>query len=116
MLIELYDNPTFKLKEFVQYEKMYAEIDEHGVNLLNEIYIKCPALLIHLERMTSTSKNALQAATGLNSDDYGAQMAKLVAGFFVRFSKYDILPTERFRLGMSQINRETRVRRLGEQA
>ncbi len=113
-MVALYDNPTFKLKEYVQYERMYAEIDDAGVELLQEIYLKQPALLIHLERMTSTSKNALQAATGMSNDEYSLQMSKLVAGMFVRFNKYDILPTERFRLGMARINRNTRVLRVGE--
>ena len=114
LFIQLYDNGTFKLKEYVDYERMYSEIDTDGVKLLQDLYIKCPALLIHLERAISTSKNALQAATGLNNDDYGANMARLVGGMMVRFSKYDIVPTERFRLGMSQIVRQTRALRIGE--
>lgn len=113
-MVNLYDNGTFKFKEYVQYERMYAEIDDQGVALLQEIYIKQPALLIHLERMASTSKNTLQAVTGMSNDEYSLQMSKLVAGMFVRFSKYDILPTERFRLGMARINRNTRVLRVGE--
>jgi len=115
LFIQLYDNGTFKLKEYVDYERMYSEIDTDGVKLLQDLYIKCPALLIHLERAISTSKNSLQAATGLNNDDYSANMSRLVGGMFVRFSKYDIVPTERFRLGMGMIDREgARVRRLGE--
>jgi hypothetical protein len=113
-MVNLYDNGTFKFKEYVQYERMYAEIDDRGVALLQEIYIKQPALLIHLERMASTSKNTLQAVTGMSNDEYSLQMSKLVAGMFVRFNKYDILPTERFRLGMARINRNTRVLRVGE--
>lgn len=114
-LKKLYDNGTFKLKEYVTHERMYSQIDDAGVELLQELFIKAPAMLLHLEVSTTTSKNALQAATGLSNDEYNAIMNRMVSGMFIIFSKYDIIPTERFRLGMSKINRNTRVLRVGEQ-
>lgn len=113
-LKSLYDNATFKLKEYVEHERMYSEIDDDGVALLQELYIKCPAMLLHLEVTNTTSKNALQAATGLSNDEYNAIMNRMISGMFIVFSKYDILPTERFRLGMARINRNVRVPRVGE--
>lgn len=113
-LVDIYDNPIFKLKEYVFHERRFSTIDEEGVLLLQDIYLMAPAMLQHLEQVAQTSKNALQAATGLDNDKYNSLMNRLVSGYFVQFSKYDILPTERFRIGMSQINRNTRVRRVGE--
>lgn len=110
----LYDNPTFKLREYVAHERRYSEIDDAGIALLQDLYTQSPGMLQHLEVTSSTSKNALQAATGLENDRYNAAMNRLVAGMFVIFSKYDILPTERFRLGMARINRNVRVLRVGE--
>lgn len=110
----LYDNPTFKLREYVEHERRYSEIDDDGVALLQGLYLKSPAMLQHLEVATTTSKNALQAATGLTNDEYNSVMNQMISGMFVIFSKYDILPTERFRLGMARINRNTRVTRVGE--
>lgn len=113
-LINLYDNDTFKLREYVEHERRYSEIDEEGIELLQEVYIKAPGMLLHLEQVSTTSKNALTAATGMTNDEYNAQMTRMVSGMFVVFSKYDILPTERFRKGMRKINRHTRVARIGE--
>ena len=112
-LIDLYDNSTFKLKQYVEHERKYSTIDANGVALLQDVYNKAPAMLLHLEQMACTSKNALTAAAGMTNDEYNAQMANLVRGLFVKFSKYDIIPTERFRLGMAQIERNTRVLRVG---
>ena len=114
-LIKLYNNETFKLKEYVEHERKYSQIDQDGVDLLQETYIKAPGMLLHLEQVSATSKNALQAATGMTNDEYNAQMNRLVSGMFVIFSKYDIVPTERFRKGMTKINRNTRMLRVGEQ-
>jgi hypothetical protein len=115
-LKHIYDNGTFKLKEYAEHEKRYASIDADGVELLQDVYISCPQLLLHLEQIAQTTKNTLQAVTGLDNDKYNAQMNRLVSGLFVQFSKYDIIPTERFRIGMSRINRNTRATRVGEQA
>lgn len=112
--IRIYDNPTFKLKEYVDSERSYNTIDADGINLLQELYIKEPGLLLQLERISRTSKNNLMAATGLASDDYNKLMRSLVSGLFVTFEGYDIVPTQRFRLGMSSINRAGVIRKVGE--
>jgi 5S rRNA maturation endonuclease (ribonuclease M5) len=109
----LYDNGSFKLKEYVEHERRYSSIDEDGVNLLQEIYTKSPALLMHMELVSSTTKNALQAATGMTNDEYSSIMSQMVRGLFIIFTKFEIVPTERFRLGMSKIDRHNTVRRLG---
>ena len=112
----VYDNNTFRLREYVEHERKYSTIDEEGVEALQDLYTKCPALLLHLEQCAKTSKNTLQAATGLDNDNYNKLMNRMIAGSFVQFAKYDIVPTERFRIGMHRINRNTMVRRLGENA
>jgi hypothetical protein len=110
----IYDNGVFRLKEYAEHERKYSTIDEAGVGLLQDIYIKSSALLLHLEQTAGTTKNTLQAATGLSNDEYNAQINRLVSGMFVTFSRYEIVPTERFRMGMTRINRNTRALRVGE--
>ena len=112
-LVKLYDNDMFKLKEYVDHEKRYSTIDEDGIKVLQEVFDKNAAFVLHLEQVPSTSKNALQAASGMENTEYNFQMNKLVSSMFVKFSKYDITPTQRFRLGVARINRR-RATRLGE--
>lgn len=113
-LKDCYDNPTFKLKEYVAMEKMYTTIDDDGVNVLQEIYQHNPSMCIQLERLSRTNKQNLMAASGADPELYNKIMQKLTAGLFVQYDGYDIIPTQRFRLGMSKINRDGNIHRVGE--
>jgi hypothetical protein len=112
--IELYDNSTFKLREYVEHERLFSEIDDDGVKLLQDIYMKQPSLVLQLEQCATTNKNMLSAATGLTNDELNKMLMLLTKGLFIRYQTHDIVPTERFRLGMTQINRNTRALRVGE--
>lgn len=114
MLVELYDNPVFRLKEYVENERKYNRIDDAGVALLQELYIKIPQLLIMLEQESKPSRNSLMAAVGLDNNAYNGFMSQLIRGSFVKLSSTDVIPTERFRLGMAKINRNASLVRIGE--
>ena len=114
MFIELYDNSTFRLKEYVENERKYNCIDDAGVQLLQELYIKIPQLLIMLEQESKPSRNSLMAAVGLDATTYNGFMSQLIRGSFVKLAGLDVLPTERFRLGMARINRNGSLTRIGE--
>lgn len=111
---ELYDNSTFKLREFVANERVYSTIDEDGITALQDIYTKHPALVQQLEKTATCSKNMLASASGLSPDDLNRALSRLTKAFFIQYQGYDIVPTERFRLGVGRLNRETVVVRLGE--
>ena len=113
-LIRCYDNPTFKLREYVDMEKLYNTIDEDGVALLQELYNKNPSILLQLERLSRTNKQNLMAATGLDAELYNKFMQRLTQGLFIQFEGYDIIPTQRFRIGMSRINRAGVINKVGE--
>lgn len=113
-LKNLYDNPTFKLREYVEHEKKYSTIDDEGVALLQDIYDKHPTLILQLEQCASATKNVLSAATGLTNDELNKALNRLTKGLFVRFANHDIMPTERFRLGLARLQRNTFVPRVGE--
>ena len=113
-LISCYDNSTFKLKEYVTTERLYNTIDDDGVKLLQELYNQNPSIMIQLEKLNSTNKQNLMAATGLDSELYNKFMQRLTQGLFITYEGYDIVPTQRFRLGMSKINRAGNIHRVGE--
>lgn len=110
----LYNNPTFKLKEYVVHEKQYSTIDAEGIANLQDIYNQHPSLILQLEQCSTASRNVLGASSGLGNDDLNKALTRLTKGLFVRFANHDIIPTERFRIGLSKINRNTIVRRVGE--
>ena len=113
-LISLYDNQTFRFKEFVKEERSYTDIDQESIDILQDLFVKHATLLTHLEGNSETNKSNLVAIAGLPADDFNAIINRLVALKFIRFSGYDITPTERFRKGMFKINRNVKLERIGE--
>lgn len=113
-LVSCYDNSTFKLKEYVAMERLYNEIDDDGIALLQDLYNSNASILLQLERLNRTNKQNIMAATGLETNDYNKFMQRLTQGLFVTYEGYDIIPTQRFRLGMSKINRAGNIHRVGE--
>ena len=111
---EIYDNATFKLREYVAHEKLYSTIDDEGVSLLQDLYVKSPSLILQLEQCASATKNMLSAATGLSNDELNKALNRLTRGLFIQFANHDIIPTERFRLGLAKIEKNINVKRLGE--
>jgi DNA primase len=113
-LISIYDNPTFKLREYAEHERKYSTIDADGISALQDIYQKSPGLILQLEQCATASRNMLAAATGLDQNELNNALTSLTKGLFVQFSNHEIIPTERFRLGLSKINRKTTPKKLGE--
>ena len=55
------------------------------------------------------------SASGLDNEMYNKLMQKLTQGLFIQYETYDIIPTQRFRKGMSMINRAGHIHKVGEQ-
>lgn len=113
-LISCYDNNTFKLKEYVDNERRYGDIDDDGIKLLQDIYNQSPITLQQLSVLDKTNRMNLTSATGLDNDMYNKLMNRLVQGAFVKFDGYDIVPTERFRKGFGLIDKSGNIVRVGE--
>lgn len=113
-MISLYDNPTFRFREFVREEQSYTDIDDESIKILQELFVKHSTLLTHLEGNSETNKSNLIAISGLPNDEFNAIMNRLVSLKFIKFAGYDIHPTERFRRGMSKISKKTKLERIGE--
>ena len=115
-LRKIYDNPVFKLKEYVQHERAFSTTDEQAVVLLQDIWNKTPGIVQQLEQYASVTKNMLAATTGLGNEELNRTLNRLTKGLFIRVSNFEIAPTERFRLTVSQIERNTHINPIGEDA
>lgn len=115
LLRELYDNQTFRLREYVINERRYSQIDDEGVAALQDIYNKAPGLIQELERQSYISRNMLFASAGLSQEELSRCLNRLARGMFIRYTSQNISPTQRFRLGMHQINKNTILNKCGEE-
>ena len=113
-LVKLYDNPTFGFKRYIQNERQFTEIDEEGIAALQDMYNKEPMLIMQLEQCSTTSRNILTSVTGMENKDLNVALSRLTRLRFIKHQGYDIVPTERFRRGLSAIERNTYAPRLGE--
>lgn len=109
----IYDNDTFHLREYVEAERRYEQIDDDGIHALQLLYTTFPTLLLQLEGASTCTRPELMAATGLSSDQFNGQINQLVQGSFIRFQGQLISPTLRFRKGMAKINRTTSILKIG---
>lgn len=110
----IYDNDTFKLKQYVDHEKKYSTTDERSVQLLQDIFTQAPGVVMHLEQEHKSSRMMIGAASGLPNDQLNRVMNLLIQGMFIKLTGNDIVPTERFRLSSPQISRSTIIQRVGE--
>lgn len=113
-LRKIYDNPVFKLREYVQHEKLFSTTDDEATILLQDIWNKTPGIIQQLEQYASVTKNMLAATTGLGNEELNRTLNRLTKGLFIRVSNFEISPTERFRLTLANIERNTHINPIGE--
>ena len=111
---QIYDNSVFKLREYVENEKRYSTTDEAAITLLQDIWNKTPGIVQQLEQYASVTKNMLSATTGLTNDELNKTLNRLTKGLFIKVSNFEIVPTERFRLTLARIERNTHINPIGE--
>lgn len=105
--IQIYDNDTFKLAQYVEHERQYSTTDNSATDALNEIFQMSPGTVMHLEQEHKTSKQMLGAASGLPTDRLNTVTNLLIQGKFIKLHGHDFIPTERFRLTLPNIQRAT---------
>lgn len=96
-LKEIYDNNSFRLKEFAMEEKSYKEINENDTKLLQEFYPKNVTFIDFLANSSKVNRNELQTVSGLNRDEFSKIFNTLVARKFIKLTKDQVVPTVKFR-------------------
>lgn len=111
-LINLYDNPHFRFKEYVEEEHKLAYVDEEAIQYLQDIYLRNPGLIIALTQTSSIQRQALSAITGLKNDEIGKVVNELLRGFFVTQRQGNLYPTERFRKAILKIKKDKDIKKV----
>ena len=97
MLIELYDNTTFRLKEYAKEENAYKTINDTDTADLQRFYPNNVTLIDFLGNISKVNRNELMTVSGLNKDEFSKVFNFLVARKFVKLVKDQVAPTIKFR-------------------
>lgn len=111
-MISCYDNEIFKLRQYVEEQRKYATCNEQAVQALQGIYNTNPTLVEQLEMSTSMTLAHLRSISGLSNDDFNKLVNRLAECYFIHYGE-KIIPSERFRLAASRINRDAYVKGVG---
>lgn len=109
-----YDNKLFKLKEYVESERRLTHCDKDALIALQGLYSNHAVMLQQLEMSTEMSQRQLQTVSGLDQKDFAKVINNFVAYGFVQYQGERLVPTGKFRDGMTQIDRQVYMKRLGE--
>lgn len=97
ILRNLFDNKTFKLKEYVAQERAYTRMDEGATAIMSKMYVKQNQLITQLGIISEIQTRELETVANLDKDAFNQVISDLVRFFLVRNIKGKIIPTEKFR-------------------
>jgi hypothetical protein len=109
-LLRLYDNPVFKLKQFVDEQRKYSDIDEELVRDLQELYLNNATLFNFLEMTSGVPRAVLRDVSGKSNEDFSVVLNEMSRLYLFKWSGGNMIPSERFRKGLSKINRNIRMK------
>lgn len=102
----LYDNSSFRLKDFANEERAYNIVKEEDTKLLNEVYPKNATLIEFLANNSRIGRNELITISGLDRDAFTKIFNLLASRKFIKLEKEQVLPTIKFRETYKLINKD----------
>jgi len=112
-LIRIYDNNVFKLRQFVDEQRKYTEIDANLVKDLQDLYLNNATLFNFLEMSSGVPRAVLRDVSGKSNEDFSVVLNEMSRLYLFTWSGSMIIPSERLRKGLSKINRNIRMKGSG---
>ena len=107
--VSIYDNATFRLREYVEEERRYNETNDIINNIAQDLFAKNPTIMMFLENCSETSRNNLYAVSGWEQKEFSVFINQLVANYLIQWKGDRIIPTQRFRKAMTIVNRSVEI-------
>ncbi len=95
--IRLYNNDTFRLKEYAEEQKAYAVVVTDDTQLLQTLYPKNTTIIELLANKSKTNRNEMMVSSGQDRDEFSKFFNILVSRRFIKLSRDQVMPTEKFR-------------------
>ena len=110
-LVRIYDNDVFKLQQFVYEQRKYTEVDSVLVKELQTMYYGNATMFNFLEMSSGVSRATLRDVSGLSNEEFSVVLNNMARLYLFKWSGSNLIPSERFRKGLSQINRNLKLER-----
>ena len=112
--IRLYDNSVFKLSQFVNEQRKYTKIDEDLLKDLQDMYVKHSTLFNFLETTSGVTRATLRDISGMNNEEFSILLNEMARLYLFKWAGGSLIPSERFRVGLTKINRNVKVAKGGD--
>lgn len=96
-LLRVYDNEYFRLKDYATEQKSYSKTVSEDTDALQQLYPKNTTIIELLSGKSKTNRNEMMIASGQDRDEFSKFFNFLVARKFIKLSKDQVMPTEKFR-------------------
>ena len=103
LLISIYDNPIFKLKEFVNEERKTLDCTLADINIISEMVVRFPSMMRYLENNSNVAKNTLLTISGLDTMNFSAAIQRLSQNSFVTLTRDKVCPTPKLLIALKKV-------------
>lgn len=104
LLESIYNNPTFKLKEFIDEERKQLVCGLPDLELAREFNSRYPTLMAYLEKNNNVAKNTLATVAGLDTTIFNDALKQLAKHSFITMTQFKIFPTPKLLIAMKKLS------------
>lgn len=105
-LTSIYDDSTFKLKDYAEEYREYSNCTDRDIKDLQELYARNATMFNFLNGQSKTTRANLSSVSGMDNGKFFPIFNKLVARKFIRLSMDNVYPTDKFRQAFNKIDRK----------
>lgn len=102
LLDSIYNNPIFKLKEFVDEERKQLYCSLADVETARELLTRYPSMMSYLENNNNVAKNTLMTVSGLDTMVFNEAVQRLSKDSFVTLTRDRIYPTPKLLIAIKK--------------
>lgn len=104
LLESIYNNSTFKLKEFIDEERKQLVCTLPDLEIAREFNSRYPTLMGYLEKNANVAKNTLATVAGLDQSIFNDALKQLAKHSFVTMTQFKIFPTPKLLIAMKKLS------------
>lgn len=104
LLESIYNNSTFKLKEFVDEERKQLVCTLPDIEIAREFNSRYPTMMEYLEKNNNVAKNTLATIAGLDNSIFNDALKQLAKHSFVTLTQFKIFPTPKLLIAMKKLS------------